>query len=59
MIYFVILNYGNVRKNKINKKLISHHYNMYHINDISQQNKCPKCKQINQNFNSISLGLTV
>ena len=36
MIYFVILNYGNVRKNKINQKiLMSHHHNVHHIKGTS------------------------
>ena len=39
MIYFVILNYGNV-KNKL-KTLMSHHRNVHHIKGISRKTKFP------------------
>ena len=42
MIYFVIINYGNVKKKKKKlKTLISHHRNVHHIKGTSQQTKCP------------------
>ena len=41
VIYFVILDYGNVfKKNKL-KTLMSHHSNMHHIKGVSQQIKHP------------------
>ena len=42
MIYFVILDYDNVRKKSNKPKiLMSHHRNVYYIKDTSQQIKHP------------------